>query len=334
MSNHKVSKEQILKARQADLGGYLMSIGEQLTSEGGKYLRGKNDDKLVITGNTFYSNAHAGAGKGIEHGNAIDYLVNHRGMTFLEAVTALTNSTIMSGHDGGNGTDGRGNQKSKAFSLGDIALCDNQEKARQYLEIERYIGIEVISYIVNNGLLLQEQKTNNAFFPIHDEFGECVGGERQGITKKRFKGVAGGSRYGYGFNMRFPGSNGGFKYMLFFESAIDLLSFVDIVKYREKKTLDGCILVSMAGLKKNIVKHMSKVFSDGRQPLKIVLCIDNDDKGQEFINDIKSQGIDYSLRLPDSRVKDWNEQLGRGKQECTPIGRLKSRAMDDSIINL
>ena len=87
-----------------------------------------------------------------------------------------------------------------------------------------------------------------------------------------------GSKYGCGFNLRFPDS-GAYDYALFFESAVDLLSFVDFKQNHEKKTLSRCsrcILVSMAGLKINLIKHTLGVF-DG--DLKVVLCVDNDDAG-------------------------------------------------------
>jgi len=324
----KINKETIQQARQADLAHHLLSIGEPLKKEG-KYYRHKNHKNLIIENNSFFWNDRAGEGKGIESGNAIDYLVNHMGKTFPEAVQELTKNIAI--QELSSETKDRYNP---TFSLTSIAFCSNQDKASQYLANERFIGLNIINYITSKGLLLQETGTNNAFFSIYDEKGDCVGGERQGITQKRFKGIAVGTRYGYGFNIQFPNADGTFKYALFFESAVDLLSFMDITKYRDKKPLNGCLLVSMGGLKLNIIKHMSMVFSKGSKPLEVVLCLDNDSAGEKLENEVKKAGVLCRVRQPISIFKDWNEQLQRGKEECTPIGRLKSRAMGESAFDL
>ena len=125
------------------------------------------------------------------------------------------------------------------------------------------------------------------------------------------------SKYGYGFNVRFSHDNT-FKYALFFESAIDLISFMDYKQNHQNKSLDDCILISMAGLKKNVVKRMLKVF----QCEKVVLCVDNDESGRKFKNEIEGVGIEFLEHSPDGRYKDWNEQLQAVKQLSKPIGRL------------
>jgi len=133
------------------------------------------------------------------------------------------------------------------------------------------------------------------------------------------------SKYGYGFNVRFSHDNT-FKYALFFESAIDLISFVDYKQNHQGKSLDGCILISMAGLKKNVVKHMLEVFKCD----KVVLCVDNDEAGRKFKNEIEGAGIDFLERSPDVKYKDWNEQLMAVKQLSIPISRLLVNGIESS----
>jgi len=312
-----MDKETIKKARQANLAEYLLSVGVPLVKNGNRY-RHKEHNSLTFTENAYYWNSKQ------EHGNAIDYLVDHLDMDFKSAVYALVNmpSAPMSDHDTPKPA------KTKGFNFDKIQFADNTDKARAYLIKTRYISNGVIDYLVRNALLFQEPRTNNTFFPIYDEHGECVGGERQGITAKRFKGTAGGSKYGYGFNIQFPDQNGGFDYALFFESAVDLISFLDYKQNHEEKSLDRCILVSMAGLKINILRHTLKVFSGNPKP---IICTDNDPAGVAFLDELKTSGISCALRLPDDEFKDWNEQLTAIKKSV-PLSRLKKHQRNSDII--
>lgn len=297
-----MDKSTIQQARQANLAEYLLSVGVPLINVGNRH-RHKEHDSLVFTDNAYCWNSRQ------EHGNAIDYLTRHMNMDFVDAVSALVGVTT---------TEQKNN---KAFNFDDISLCDNQIKIRQYLDKTRFIGYGVIDILLNKKLLFQEMRTNNALFAMRDENNNCVGAEVQGITQKRFKGVKANSKYGYGFNVRFPNDDT-FDYALFFESAVDLLSFIDFKLYHEKKSLDRCILVSMAGLKTNIVKHTLKAF---KGDLQAVLCVDNDNAGQEFIKEIERMGVNYKLCLPDEIYKDWNEQVISVKSESTVIGRMIKR---------
>ena len=304
-----MEKALIKKARQANLAEYLLSVGVPLVREGNRH-KHKEHDSLTFTENSYYWNSRR------EHGNAIDYLTKHMNISFIDAVLALT---------GGDFAVRKSKVGSDVFSLGD--LCDNQDKVRQYLDKTRLVGYGVIDLIVNKKLLFQEVRTNNAVFPMYDESDNVVGAELQGITAKRFKGIKGGSKYGYGFNVRFE-ENNIFDYALFFESAIDLLSFIDFKLYHEKKSLNRCILVSMSGLKINIVKHSLKAFAGD---LNVVLCVDNDEAGRAFIEEVDGAGVGYKLCLPDEQYKDWSEQMIDVKKYSNPIGRALKRAGEFDI---
>ena len=154
-----------------------------------------------------------------------------------------------------------------------------------------------------NKLLFQESETNNIIFPMYDENKEIVGAELCGtLSDKRFKGIKAGSKYGYGFNIN-PTQSEIIKIILFFESAIDLLSFFDMKKL-ENKGLKNCLLVSLAGLKDNIIKHYLDSFNNA---VELYLCVDNDTAGINFVNEIKTQINDVKTLLPN--CKDWNDQL-------------------------
>jgi len=280
-----IDRKWVRQARQTDLIGYLLSVGEPLTRNGHRY-KHKEHDSLVFTKNAYFWNSRQ------EHGNAVDYLIRHKNMSFEDAVRALVGFVPLSRADG------------EPLQLSDIEISQDYKRAIAYLNKTRGIDYSVIKRVIDDKHLYQEQKTNNIIFPMYDEAGQCIGAELQGtLSEKRFKGVRAGSKHGYGFNVRFGNV---FDYALFFESAIDLLSFIDVKCNTQGKSLNHCILISMAGLKPNILKHTLEAFTGD---LRAVLCVDNDNAGEEFKNIIKGLGINFKMCQPDRRFKDWNDQL-------------------------
>ena len=275
-------------ARQADLASYLISVGVPLVRSGSRH-RHKEHDSLVITGNMYFWNS-----KG-DKGNSIDYLVRHLGMDYLSAVTALTSFVPA--------------DVSHAVTVpAPKGAAGNYRRVFAYLHKTRGISYDILQGLVDKKLLAQEAVTGNALFNMRDENGETVGAELEGtLSDRRFKGVQAGSKSGYGFNVKPHGDT--VDYILFFESAVDLLSFMQI-KAVQGIALENAMLVSMCGLKPNVVKHMWSTF--GGQP---VFCVDNDEAGSAF-----AYSVDYSyfpvdayvtvkIKRPDKKYKDWNEQL-------------------------
>ena len=144
-----------------------------------------------------------------------------------------------------------------------------------YLTEQRGLSRLLVDQIIIDRYLFQEAKTNNIIFPIYENH-QNVGAEVVGtMPDKRFKGIKTGSKYSCGYNLTFGDETA---YALFFESAIDLLSFIELSRTRGKD-LQGCRLTSMMGLKPNIVAHTMQGL-EGAQPY---LCVDNDEAGQSFI---------------------------------------------------
>ena len=280
-----IDKDAIRQARQTDLAAYLLRIGEPLTRSGSRY-KHKIHDSLVFTKNAYYWNS-----KG-ESGNAVDYLIRHMCMDFETAITALI-SFIPS------------EREIAGQAKKDLVTASDYRRAFAYLQKTRGIDSKLIQDLITSEHLKQEADTNNAVFVMYDEHGERVGAELEGtLSERRFKGVEGGSKYGYGFNLRYPIGVHSYRYALFFESAVDLLSFVHLKTLLHKKSLENCILVSMAGLKINILEHMTATF--GGLP---VLCIDNDATADEFVALVTAKGIQHRISRPNQPYKDWNEQL-------------------------
>ena len=287
-----IERHIVNQARRTNLGEYLQGIGEPVKKDGNSgWYRHKTHDSLVFFKGLYYWNS-----KG-ENGNAIDYLTRYMGMAFDDAVTTLVGFIPNEKEIAGQGKK-------------ELVAASDCRRAFAYLQKSRGINAKLIQVLIESGHLKQEAETNNAVFTMFDEHGERVGAELEGtLSNRRFKCVEGGSRYGYGFNLRYPNlrypkTKNHFNYCLFFESAVDLLSFVHIKNLYHKKSLENCVLVSMAGLKINVLEHMTAVFSG-----LPVLCIDNDPAADKFVELLTAKGIHHRISRPDAPYKDWNEQL-------------------------
>lgn len=167
----------------------------------------------------------------------------------------------------------------------------NMHRAIAYLNKTRGIRQATIQYIIDKKLMYQDSN-GNCIFVWRSLEGKEIGAEVNGtLSERRFKGIAPGSLWGHGFNIK----SGIIDTIYFFESAIDLLSFTNL--YRCK----NCLLVSMAGLKKEVVFNYIKCYENA----EVTMCIDNDAAADEFI---KINNFDkYKRIIP--KNKDFNEDL-------------------------
>jgi len=286
-----IPRERIQQARQTNIAEYLISRGEPLVRSGNRYKHAKHDS-LVFTGNAYYWNSRS------EHGNAVDFLMRFYNIDFWAAIKALT--------EGGGDRAVPRSDEQREFNFKDIEFAPNLRQVIDYLTKERKISVVLVLELIAQKRLFQELKTNNAIFPIYDTSNNVVGAEMAGIVPdKRFKGVKSGSKYGFGYNLTSNRKSGKIDMILFFESAIDLLSFVDLTSEKAQDIPYGCLYVSMSGLKENIVAEYIKALPDA-QPF---LCVDNDAAGTEFTEKMKAKHPGIKLHLPAPQFKDWNEQL-------------------------
>jgi hypothetical protein len=286
-----LSNDTIKNARQANLAEYLLSINVPLVKTGRRY-KHKDHDSLVFTENSYYWNSRQ------EHGNAVDYLTRHLDMTFNQAVEALTGDIFLSV----KGRDLRPSAPTPPI----LNTTHDMKRAIAYLNKTRRIDYSVISHLIKTRHLFQEAETNNIIFPFYDENGLVVGGEvHSSLSDKHFKSIISNSKYGYGFNVQYTDTPAIFDYALFFESAIDLISFIDLKVNHEHKPLNKCLLTSLSGLKLNVLQHTLKTY----HPLNTVLCIDNDHAADRFRENLKSIDIKFIDRRPPNDFKDFNEYL-------------------------
>ena len=160
------------------------------------------------------------------------------------------------------------------------------------------------------------------------EIGKIVGANEQGTGgvssgERSFKKIQRNSTRGKGFNI----VRGQPKHIKFFESSIDMLSYMTLNKTIEEDTW----YVSMEGLKNSVIKDnlqtvgrcMKEVKKQGKEMTveSISFCVDNDEAGQEFAESyINSFMLDHGdetklLELDLPEEGDWNDALKKRIEE-------------------
>lgn len=288
----------VRQARQADLGQWLRMNGVPL-KKAGQWWYVEDHDSLRIQGNKWYHNSQSIGG------NSIDFLVYYYQMPAKQAIIELVGAISGLGLRKEKCGVKEKNIRAHSFDFTSVETDTDYRRILAYLVKTRGITFNIVMDEIKNGHLYQEKGTANAIFAILDETGKVVGAETNGTLSyknARYKGLKAGSLSGYGYN---TGQRQNPRFILYFESAIDLLSFISLSAIRSK-LLRECLLVSMAGLKPSVVVTTLHAFgSFGSTP---VLCVDNDASADAFID----RCIVYPaaiIRRPLCEFKDWNDQL-------------------------
>ena len=274
-----MDKELIEKAKRADIS----VLGLNLKSEG-KSLRCLNNDSLVFKVGREGFWVFAWNSRNLR-GDLIKFVMEYYGKSFTDSVSFLTGETV----------EAISKDTIKKFTK-DIELqmpqqSPNMHRAIAYLNNTRCIKQATIQYLIDRKLLYQDVR-GNAVFVWKGLEGKEIGAEINGtLSDKKYKGIAPGSKFGYGFNIK----SGTPKTLYIFESAIDLLSFTNLFRCQ------NCVLVSMGGLKQEVVHTYIKTYPKA----EIVMCVDNDEAGDTFI---KRNNFDIYKRIV-PRAKDFNEDL-------------------------
>lgn len=293
-----ISNELIQRARQADLASVLMlRFNYDLKSEGNRQYRDRKHDSLVIKDNMYFWNSKSIGG------NSVDFLMKHHNLSFKEAIEILTNE---------NFTQQKGSEElnsQQSFTL--PTKAKSFQRAFAYLNQTRNIDNSIITDLIDNKQLIQTKKRNNIAFIVYDEDNQMAGAELQGtLDKLRFKGIARNSNTQYGFNIR---TSCNVKKCFAFESAIDLISFYELYKHTE--AIKDSILLSLAGLKVNTLRHMLKAFKiDSEASCNVFICTDNDKASDNFKINLEKTEINFKEVIVPKNLKDWNDYLKYKKQ--------------------
>lgn len=296
-----ITQELIRQAKETDIISFLERYGYTFKRKGKRYICTQHDSLIFsIAPNScqvFVWNSKCNEGDSIKF--VMDYITNGN---FKKAISLLTNSNL--NLDEKKLYEVSSQTLSKA--LDKIKYASNMKRTFAYLIKTRSISSSIIQTLVKSNLIAQDINNNIVFkWTFNNEF---FGADLVGtLTNIRFKSTLNGSNEDYGFSICL---NKEPKFILVFESPIDLLSFYSL--NINNKNLDDMILLSLSGCEKiykiqtylNLYPSIEKIYS----------CLDNDNAGNIATNKIINtynykKVFDGRKILIKNNSKDWNQLL-------------------------
>ena len=293
----RVTDEQKERAAYVNLPQFLMAHGFDLKKVGREYVW-KDHDSLHIKDNGPGERGQWFRFRENKGGDNIGFLREYMDMSFIDAVEALTGEHIDRTYTPSRTYESKPvQQTARELSL---AEADNSRRVFAYMCKTRGLDYDMLSALVKKGTISQEEKTGNVLFKYFGTDGKVIGAEKVGTsTEHKFKGIATGSAGGHGFEV----VRGTGEKAFFFESAIDMLSYLQM----HDQELDNCRLVSMMGVKPNIV--LDTMLRHNISPENVFLCSDNDTAGNDFAQRLQEQYPDMKRVITPDTYKDWNDML-------------------------
>ena len=296
-----IPQEVIQEARNTNLVEFLIAMGVDLKRVGfsGEYQHPEHDS-LFIKEN--YFNWFSRDIKG--NSNAITLVMELFDWDFKTAVEWLTgfeidnNITILP-------TEPQHRYKPSVDVLSDYYNSDNK-KVIAYLVNTRKLNYRYIRLLIDKGRIRQSRQHSNCCFIIRDFNGGYISDELHGtytMNGKRFKGLS-RPQNDFGFTLQ----QGVPERLLFFESAIDLISYIQLLSFQ---SCQNALFISLAGLKINVALNYIRHYSDCRY----ILATDNDKPSTDFKRELWNRLTAEEKRryqgtlLPKEPYKDWNEML-------------------------
>lgn len=288
-------------ARQVNLVDFCIAQGIPLIDQNTKNPKLEEHDSLV-----FFPDNIDGQWKRFstgEGGDAIAFVEWYYDTDFKKAIDILIDSKVQE-----IDPSKRHNVKKKPFQYKKEYESSKLDKAKEYLIKERNIDKNIVQLFIQTGLIKQDQRNNIIFKWIDD--GKIVGANRQGTLtpkdgERSWKLIDKNSTTNRGFNLKI----GKPKTLRFFESSIDLISYMSLNKDKLKDTW----FISMEGLKKGLFEHYaSKAVNELKKDELVptaIYCVDNDEKGNEFAEEIQKLKSPYILTEQPINHKDWNDEL-------------------------
>jgi hypothetical protein len=306
-----VSKEQIARAKEISIEGYILSHEPNNVKRvgGAYYLR--DHTSLEISNGLW--NWHS---RGVGGKNVIDYLIFVRGYAFVDAVRELAGDDRTIPEKARPPTPRTSEQKQErtAESRTPLKLPRRNKDNMRVIAYLRSRGIdrELIQSCIRQGNLYESAERHNAVFLGRDERGKVRFAAMRG-TSGNFKRDADGSDKRYGFHL--PPDFGKEEYLskvnthlYVFESPIDALSHYVISQMPNQETLYGHRL-SLGGTALAALNH----FLENEMSIeRIIICTDNDVAGNRAAAEIAEKyGDRYKISqvTPPNGCKDWNESL-------------------------
>ena len=291
------SEEQIRQAKSVDLLSYLQRASpSELVRVSANIWCLKDHDSLRISNGKWYWFS-----RGFGGGSAVNFLVNVRGFSFLEAVGAVL-------ENGAYQVPVKNESSERRLLL--PPKSKTADRVMEYLQ-RRAIDPEIIQFCLERNTLYESKDGQNAVFVGYDESGKPRYAAIRSIVGD-YKGDASGSDKRYSFRMKGVVGN---PHLHVFESAIDLLSHATLEKQRgfdwtkdSLLSLAGVYVVKREGVVPKALEHFLETYPD----VKIIhLHLDNDEVGRGAAAGIM-KGLKKQYQIwnqPPLEGKDVNEYL-------------------------
>ena len=301
-SSAYVTPEDIERARQTDLLSFLQDKEPgQLVHVAGQTYCTLEHDSLKINNGKWYWHS-----KGFGGASALDYLIKVKGYPLPRAVELIL---------------GRGSLMAPAAYLkvrsdkGNLILPEKEVNSgcvASYLN-RRGIHPSIITYCLENKTLYESKKYHNAVFVGFDKDRVPRYAMLRGIYSA-YKAEVSGSNKRYSF--RITAEDNG-RDLHVFESAIDLMSYASMKRYRGQDWKQDALL-SLAGVfqvkRKGVLPVALEGFLEEHPEVKMIhLHLDNDQVGRAA-----SKGISESLK-EDYEVLDQPPCYGKDVNEALKI---------------
>ena len=310
-----IPPEVVARAREVDLLTYLRNYEPQelVHFGGGTYCTREHDSLKISNGKWCWCSRNIGGT------NALDYLTRVEGLSFLDAVQRIL------------GELPRVPPKSEPTAplpKTEFTLPPKHADTRRVFAYLRSRGIdaEIINHCIKHGQLYEDAERHNCVFVGYKYGIPAYGALRGTLSETTFAGEVPGSDKRFSFAV--PLHAGG-KTLCVFESAIDALSYLTLLKLRGQDwraantlSLSGIYQPRKDGSIRSPVA-LEQYLKDNPGMARIVLCLDNDEPGRAASAAIQKRLSEYEIiDNPPRRGKDYNDQLQLVKGIS---GRVKTR---------
>ena len=309
-----IDHEVVEKAKAVDLLSYLQSHepGNLVRINQNNYCTREHDSLKISNGKWFWFS------RGIGGYNALDYLTKVEELPFVQAVQILTGETFERHYDCDN------HKENTPKQLIIPELSESTDRVKKYL-MQRGIDPEIVDYGIRNAMIFETAKYHNALFIGYDSGGIARYGAVRSIYTT-YKGDLTGSDKRFSFS--FPGGYDNASELHLFEAAIDLLSYITLLKMEGKEWRNASFLslagVSIAGRNDTLPAALKQYMKDHPDVKTIHLHLDNDEVGRGATKSIMSTlpGKYELVDEPPESGKDVNDDL---------IARNNQRKMKEDL---
>ncbi len=285
---------------------YALSSGYNLVRHGSYYVMKEHDSMVFSQDGSWHWNSKS------LHGNALDFIVNYEGKTFVEAVLTLAGESAVHRSVHQPSFSSAVKEVLKAtFELPPKA--DSERHIFAYLCQTRKLSNFIVKEMLAQKILYEAQHelgpgkfAYNACFVSYNSDGKPCSAFNRGLNpQKAYKMETPGGDKSHGWLLHGKSP----KELFVFEAALDAASYVDLGLKAQQNPLAYADYLALGGLNFTPIANYLKSHPEIQA---IHLCLDNDEPGrnaaEEFSKRLQHQGFHVEAEYP-PEGKDWNECL-------------------------